>query len=78
MVTVSPILAACQLLVREEFLEERFAAKQWHGHTSSLRLVKGFLFEGSELKGWKLLKVKHSEEGTTKVIRSMWVGACNL
>jgi len=58
--------------VQKEFLEERFAAKQWHGHTSGRRLVKEFLFEGSELKGWKLLKVKHSEEGATKVIRSMW------
>jgi hypothetical protein len=58
---------------QKEFLEERFAAKQWQGRSESgRRLVKEFHFEGSELKGWKLLKVKPSEQEGNKVIRSMW------
>ena len=58
---------------QKEFLEERFAAKDWHGRAESgRRLVKEFHFEGSELKGWKLLKSKHTEEESTKVVRSMW------
>lgn len=56
---------------QKEFLEERFAAKDWPGH-SARRLVKEFHFEGSELQGWKLFKVKHAEEEGNKVIRSMW------
>lgn len=58
---------------QKEFLEERFAAKDWHGHTGSgRRLIKEFHFEGSEIKGWKLLRVKHADQEATKVIHSMW------
>ena len=58
---------------QKEFLEERFAAKEWRGRSESGRRVhKGFRFEGAELKGWKLLRVKDSEEGKTKILRSMW------
>lgn len=58
---------------QKEFLEERFAAKKWHGHSESgRRVAKEFRFEGSELKGWKLLRVKETQEGANKVLRSMW------
>jgi len=58
---------------QKEFLEERFAAKEWRGRSASgRRLLKGFRFEGSELKGWKLLRVNDSDEGKTKILRSMW------
>lgn len=60
---------------QKEFLEERYAAKDWHGRTGSgRRLVKEFQIEGLERKGWKLLKVKHSEQDGTKAIHSMWGG----
>ncbi len=63
---------------QKEFLEERFAAKQWHGRSESgRRLVKELHFAGSEVKGWKLLKVKETEEGKNKVIRSMWSRGSN-
>ena len=59
--------------VQKEFLEERFVANKWHGHSDSgRRTFKEFSFAGSELKGWKLLSVKNSEEGSAKVLRSMW------
>ena len=58
---------------QKEFLEERYDAKDWHGHTGSgRRLVKEFRFEGSELKSWKLLKKKHGEQDGAQVVRSMW------
>jgi hypothetical protein len=58
---------------QKEFLEDRYEAKEWHGHSGSgKRLVKEFHFEGSELKSWKLLQVKHSEQDGAKVLRSMW------
>ena len=58
---------------QKEFLEERFGAKEWRGRSETRRrLLKGFRFEGAELKGWKLLRVKDSEEGKTKTFRSMW------
>ena len=58
---------------QKEFLEERFGAKEWRGRSESgRRVLKGFRFDGAELKGWKLLRVKDSEEGKAKTIRSMW------
>jgi hypothetical protein len=58
---------------QKEFLEERFGAKEWRGRSESgRRVLKGFRFDGAELKGWKLLRFKDSEEGKTKILRSMW------
>ena len=58
---------------QKEVLEEHFEAKEWHGRSGSgRRLVKEFRFEGSELKGWKLLRVKHEEQEGARVLRSMW------
>ena len=58
---------------QKEALEQHYGAKEWHGHSGSgRRLVKEFRFEEVELKGWKLLRVKHSEQEGTKAIRSMW------
>jgi len=63
----------------KEFLEERFAAKKWHGRSDSgRRTVKQFNFAGSELKGWKLIRVKDTEEGSSKVLRSMWSHGENM
>jgi hypothetical protein len=63
----------------KEFLEERFAAKKWHGRSDSgRRTVKEFYFAGSELKGWKLIGVKGTEEGSSKVLRSMWSRGENI
>jgi hypothetical protein len=62
-----------------EFLEERFAAKKWHGRSDSgRRTVKEFELAGSELKGWKLIRVKDTEEGSSKVLRSMWSHGDNI
>jgi len=46
--------------------------ESWRGRSDSgRRLVKEFHLAGSEIKGWKLLKVKETEEGN-KIIRSIW------
>jgi hypothetical protein len=58
---------------QKDFLEERFAVKKWRGRSDSgRRLVKEFHLAGSEIKGWKLLQVKETEEGKNKVMRSIW------
>jgi hypothetical protein len=58
---------------QKEVLEEHFSAKDWYGRSDSgRRLIKEFRFEGAELKGWKLLKVKRSEQEGVASIRSMW------
>ena len=58
---------------QKAFLEERFAAREWHGRSDSgRRTVKEFHFTGSEIEGWKLLRIKETEEGANKVLRSVW------
>lgn len=58
---------------QKAFLEERFGAKEWHGRSDSGRgTVKEFHFAGSELKGWRFVRVKETDEGANKVLRSMW------
>jgi len=58
---------------QKAFLEDRFAAREWHGRSDSgRRIVKEFHFAGSELEGWKLLRTKETEEGANKVLRSLW------
>ena len=64
---------------QKEFLEDRYATKDWHGRSESgRRLIKAFPLEGSELKGWKLLKAKHAEQEGAKLIRSMWSHGDNM
>lgn len=58
---------------QREALEEHFRAKDWYGRSESgRRAIKEFQFEGSELKGWKLLKTTRSEAKGAVSIRSMW------
>ncbi|HYL86935.1 MAG TPA: hypothetical protein VE263_22110 [Candidatus Angelobacter sp.] len=58
---------------QKEALEQHFGAKDWHGRSESgRRLIKEFRFQELEFKGWRLLKVKHAEQGAANVIRSMW------
>jgi len=58
---------------QKKFLEERFDAKKWFGSSNSGRpFLKEFRFSGSEIKGWKLLKVKDTEEASNRVAHSMW------
>jgi hypothetical protein len=64
---------------QKEFLEDRFDTKRWHGRSDSgRRTVKEFHFAGSELKGWKLIRVKDTEEGSSKVLHSMWSHGENI
>ena len=58
---------------QREALEEHFRAKDWYGHSDSgRRVIRSFQLEGSELKGWKLLKITRSEGEGVVSIRSMW------
>jgi hypothetical protein len=58
---------------QKEFLERHFSVKDWHGRSSSgRRMVKGFRMEGSEIKNWKLERVKREEQAGTIALRSMW------
>ena len=58
---------------QREFLKDRYEVNEWYGHTrSGRRVIKEFHIEGSELKGWKLHKMKHAQQEGAKVTRSVW------
>lgn len=58
---------------QKEFLEVQFAVKEWHGRSgSSRRVVKGFRIAGSEIKNWKLQRVKRDERAGAIAQFSLW------
>jgi hypothetical protein len=57
----------------KEYLETRHASSEWHGRsTPNHRVVAGFSFSGSELKGWILLRTRRDERVTPPVLRTLW------
>jgi hypothetical protein len=58
---------------QKEFLEVQFTVKEWHGRSGSgRRMIKGFRIEGSEIKNWKLQRVKRDERAGTAAQLSLW------
>jgi hypothetical protein len=58
---------------QKEFLDVQFAVKEWHGRSGSgRRMVKGFRIEGSEIKNWRLQRVKRDERAGTTTMLSLW------
>jgi hypothetical protein len=57
-----------------EYLEQRYAAKEWYGRGAAgrRRMIEDFAFEGSELRGWTLLRVPREEGTAPPVIRAFW------
>jgi hypothetical protein len=57
----------------KEFLEKRHSANEWLGRgTRSRRVIKDFDFDGSEIHGWTLERVRRDERAKPPVIRSIW------
>lgn len=58
---------------QKEFLDVQFAVKEWQGRSGSgRRMVKGFRIEGSEIKNWRLQRVKRDERAGTTMMLSLW------
>src|SRR5262247_806555 len=58
---------------QKAYLEQQHNAKAWYGRGGrSRRSLKGFSFDGSELAGWTLQRVRHDERAQPSVLRSLW------
>ncbi len=58
---------------QKRFLEERFHASEWHGRGGpGKRVLKGFRFEGSEIRGWTLHRAQRDDRAEPPAIRSLW------
>jgi hypothetical protein len=54
-------------------LEKRHNASEWHGRGGrGRRLLKGFSFDGSEIRGWTLHRVRRDEAAKPPTIRTLW------
>ncbi len=59
---------------QKKYLEDRYHAKEWHGRgLSATRAIKGFAFEGSEIRGWKLLRTERDERAKPPATHALWV-----
>jgi hypothetical protein len=53
------------------FLEQRYGVEKWFGRSESRGAVKAFVFAGSELRGWSLLRTE-LRVGDHAAVHSMW------
>lgn len=58
---------------QKKFLDKHHRASEWHGRSENRsQMLKGFVFDGSELRGWTLERVLRDEIARTVAIRSLW------
>ena len=58
---------------QKRFIEKRFDASKWYGHgPRGRRVIKNFTFDGSEILGWTLERVRLDESARPPAIHSMW------
>ena len=58
---------------QKRFLEQRYGASEWYGRSRhGRRVLKGFSFAGSEIRGWTLERVRRDEREQPPAIRSLW------
>jgi len=54
-------------------IEQFYKAETWYGRVGkSQRVLKGFNFTGSEIRGWTLERSRREESGNVVITRSMW------
>jgi hypothetical protein len=57
----------------KRFLEKRYGASEWYGHGGrGRRVLKGLHFEGSEIPGWTLHRVRRDVDAKPPTIHSIW------
>jgi len=57
----------------KEFLGKQFGANEWYGRGArGRRVIKDFDFDGSEIHGWTLQRVRRDEHVKPPMIRSIW------
>jgi hypothetical protein len=58
---------------QKKFLDQHHRTSEWHGRSENRsQMLKGFAFDGSELRGWTLERVLRDEIARTVAIRSLW------
>lgn len=58
---------------QKKYLEERYSAKKWHGRSQyAKRTIRGFSFDGTEVRGWKIQRTERDESMTPPVTHSLW------
>ena len=58
---------------QKKYLEHHHRTSDWHGRSENRgRVLKGFVFDGSEIRGWTLDRVRRDETARPVAIRSIW------
>jgi len=58
---------------QKAYLEQRYNAREWYGRgRRGRRSLQGFSFDGSELPGWTLQRIRPDEQAQPPVLRSLW------
>jgi hypothetical protein len=58
---------------QKRFLEQRYGASKWYGRGKrGRRVIKNFGFDGSEIFGWTLERMRRDERAEPPAIHSIW------
>src|SRR6267378_5821313 len=58
---------------QKRFLEQRYGASKWYGRgRGSRRMLKNYIFDGSEIFGWTLERAQRDERAKPPEINSLW------
>jgi hypothetical protein len=58
---------------QREYLQKRYRTSDWSGRGGRThRLVKGFVFDGSEIRRWRLQRLRQDQQMMPPVIHSIW------
>jgi hypothetical protein len=58
---------------QREYLQKRYRTSDWSGGGGRThRLIKGFVFDGSEIRRWRLQRLRQDQQMMPPVIHSIW------
>jgi len=58
---------------QREYLQKRYRASDWASRGKrSHRVIKDFNFDGSEIRRWKMQRIRHDQQARPPVIHSIW------
>ena len=57
---------------QREYLQKRYRISDWSGGGRTHRLVKDFVFDGSEIRRWRVQRQRRDQEAKPHAIHSVW------
>ena len=58
---------------QREYLQKRYRSNDWSGRVGRAhRVIKDFDFDGSEIRRWKMQRLRRDQQAKLSVVHSIW------